>query len=432
MLSIQKSIVLLSLSVSCTEATILHKEARPVDPKTVSSGERSPEEWDVDFPAGADLAIILDVLDVPIVDGQSTDLNGHSLFPEAWLTAVSDAYEQTDVGDAIARENYYDQWRLVSVRVSPCAPIGIQPDVAMDTWCWPTVRLVWQPIVSDLRLPWGTFTDYYADDRAIHAIYPVVPRGLNGERIDGSWREVVTEYLLEGKDPSALPNRMKSGFMAVRDTSAKAVLNAVHSLRDPTAAYGSYDDIKLRPELINGTDPDGLFAHRLRSFLGEFAPWNDLQEMTSFSLPEGRNPAGSDIWVFVGFDGNSGFPQLKELTVTGRFSGDELVNIGPSQTVAMGVEDTVVQEAIERGNQELDDSLIIDGEDIETLGPDMADPYEFLVPNTSCASCHRLNGLRFDFHSLSGFEDRGITISPRVNKDVARDLIWTRSQFGIR
>ena len=72
-----------------------------------------------------------------------------------------------------------------------------------------------------------------------------------------------------------------------------------------------------------------------------------------------------------------------------------------------------VQAEIAAGNNELSLSVIISASDIEDMGPEMADPYAFLVPNTSCASCHRLNGLRFDFHSLSGFEDRGITVSPR-------------------
>ena len=109
----------------------------------------------------------------------------------------------------------------------------------------------------------------------------------------------------------------------------------------------------------------------------------------------------------MGFDGNNGFPSLKDLTVIGRDSGQELVNIGPDQTVALGVEDEAVQAEIAAGNNELSLSVIISASDIEDMGPEMADPYAFLVPNTSCASCHRLNGLRFDFHSLSGFEDRG-------------------------
>ena len=111
----------------------------------------------------------------------------------------------------------------------------------------------------------------------------------------------------------------------------------------------------------------------------------------------------------------------------GRYSGEELVNIGTNQTVAVGVEDTAVETALEQGNRELRESVIVSPDDIQGSGPDMADPYEFLVPNTSCASCHRLNGLRFDFHSLSGFEDRGMTVSPRVNKDVARDMFWSRA-----
>jgi len=390
---------------------------------------RGPQDWDTDFPAQADLAILLDTQDQPIVDVRTTDENGSALLPEAWLTAVQNAYANTDVMDAVQRENRYEEWRLVSARVSPCAPIGIQPDVDIDTWCWPTVRLVWQPVVEDFRLAWGVNTDFYADDRAIHAIYSVAPRGLDGERIEGEWREVVAEHLSEGNDPSDIPPRMRDGFKAVRDASAIAVLNGVHDLRDPSLLTTAYRELDLRPETMNGDGRRYRFAQQLRTFLSEFASWQDLGEMTSFSLPEGRNPAGSDIWVFVGFDGNNGFPQLKELNVVGRYSGTELVNIGPSQTVAVGIEDDAVQNALDRGNRELRESVIIGSEDIAEIGPDMADPYEFLVPNTSCASCHRLNGLRFDFHSLSGFEDRGITVSPRVNKDVARDMIWTRSNL---
>ena len=94
----------------------------------------------------------------------------------------------------------------------------------------------------------------------------------------------------------------------------------------------------------------------------------------------------------------------------------------------MGIEDEKVEDEIEAGNTELSDSLLISAEDVIAGADEMADPYEFLVPNTSCASCHRLNDLLFDFHSLSGFENNPITISPRVVKDVERDLSWARSR----
>ena len=155
--------------------------------------------------------------------------------------------------------------------------------------------------------------------------------------------------------------------------------------------------------------------------------FDGIDELTSFSLPEGRSPAQDDLWIFVGFDGNEGRPTLKQLNVIGRESGRELVKIGSSQTVAVGVEDEAVENEFDRGNTELRDSIIVSANDIITKGDAIADPYEFLVPNTSCASCHRLNTLRFDFHSLSGFEDQGISVSPRVEGDVRRELIWSRT-----
>ena len=117
----------------------------------------------------------------------------------------------------------------------------------------------------------------------------------------------------------------------------------------------------------------------------------------------------------------------KNLNVIGRFSGQELVNIGPSESVGVGFEDLVVEEALAAGNPELEASLILGVGEIETKGELISDPYEFLVPNTSCASCHRLNNdLRFNFHALSGFENNEFFVSPRVVKDVQRELAWVR------
>ena len=408
-------------SVGVSSATAVEYGNDPLE------NNRGPQNWAPNFPAQADLAILLDVLDEPVIDITTKDLRGDRLFPEAWLRRVYEAFAPTDVADALERENIIEDWRLVSIRISPCAPIGITPKDDIDEWCWPTVRAVWQPVVENLRSGWGTTMDYYADDRAVHAIYPARPRNLDGEIIDGAWREEVAAHLAAGRSPDLLDSRLREGFKAVRDATAIAVLNGVARLRDPSVSARSYEEVEIRPELLMDAGTRSQFRQALLNFLSDFTAWRDLDEMTSFSLPEGRNPSGSDIWVFVGFDGNDGFPTLKDLTVIGRESGEELVNIGTDQTVALGVEDEAVQDEIANGNNELSMSVIISASDIEEMGADMADPYAFLVPNTSCASCHRLNGLRFDFHSLSGFEDRGITVSPRVAKDVARDMFWARS-----
>ena len=431
MKTLKNSLGPLFLTVGCSspnepEVSIALESGSPAA-EVQPEHQRGPQNWAPNFPAQADLAILLDVLDKPLVDTSTRDGDGARLFPEAWLGKIEEAYASTDVSDALQRENTYTDWRLVSVRISPCAPVGISPDVDIDEWCWPTVRLVWQPVVEGLRSGWGTIMDFYADDRAAHTIYPVRPRNPDGIRIEGAWREHVAAHLAAGRRPEDLDPRLVEGFSAVRDATAIALLNGVAALRDPAIAAEAYEDIELRPEVQGNAGVESRFQQRLTSFLGEFASWQDLEEMTSFSLPEGRNPSASDIWTFVGFDGNNGFPSLKDLTVIGRDSGQQLVNIGPDQTVALGVEDEAVQAEIAAGNNELSLSVIISASDIEDMGAEMADPYAFLVPNTSCASCHRLNGLRFDFHSLSGFEDRGITVSPRVTKDVARDMFWARS-----
>ena len=162
--------------------------------------------------------------------------------------------------------------------------------------------------------------------------------------------------------------------------------------------------------------------------MGLFALPDDLVELTAFSLPEGRSPAHSDIWVFLQFEGKEGELYQKDLTVLSPNDGRELINMGLDQTVSMAVEDDAVQQAINAGNTELEELVIIDPEDVDTLGDAMADPDQFFVPNTSCASCHRLNDIRFDFHSLSHLEDGNVTISPRVVGDVERELWWVRSQ----
>jgi len=395
----------------------------------MANGFSEPNVWASNFPAQADLAILLDTTDDPVIDFDTRNGRGERFLPAAWLNLVKKAYRGTFAEDAIEDENWDEEWRIASIRISPCAPIGIRPDVDIDRWCWPAVRVVWQPVVENHRLSWGTFVDFYADDRAIHAIYPVAPRLSSGERVSGEWREVVAAHLAQNRSPQTLQPHIVNGFESARDASATAVLSALYSLRDPSLSSRSYEDLDIRPETYESDSIQREFRAKLRWFLHEFASPQGLDEMTSFSLPSGRTPADSDLWIFVGFDGNGGNPSLKQLNVIGRESGEELVRIGPAQTVAVGIEDEAVEVEMESGNGELNRSIIVTANDIETMGEAMADPYEFLVPNTSCASCHRLNTLRFDFHSLSGFEDRGISISPRVEGDVARDMVWARTSL---
>ena len=392
---------------------------------TPYEGEVVSRQWMGSFPAESDLAILLDTQIAPIIKADDRDVYGQRFLPASWLDTVAQAFESTEVEDAFYTENMDHQWRLVSARITPCAPLGILPTQDIDAYCWPAVRLVWQPVVEDHRLSWGPIVDYFADDRAIHAIYPVHPRDSYGQRMDRSLLDDVSKTLETGGLPGYSTSR---AFFAQRDITSTWLLNNAYALRDDRLSDDSWSQLDLRPETQLDDATLEAFQGRLWAFLVEFAQPEDLREMTSFSLPEGRNPAGSDIWVFLQFLAENGRIYPNDLRVMGRESGQLLAKIGPTQTVAVGIEDEAIEAALATGNRELADSLIITAEDIEEKGEAMADPYQFLVPNTSCASCHRLNGLRFDFHSLSGFEDRGITVSPRVNKDVERDINWVRSR----
>ena len=411
---IKKIVPLLAGLAGCSDSS-------DFDPPTRQVNASVDELLAVGFPAEADLAILLDTQDSPVVKA-SDRLSGYTqALSESWLRAVSKAFSVTDVEDALELENRYSDWRLVSARISPCSPLGIEPSQDIDALCWPVVRLVWQPVLEDHQTLWGTYVDYYADDRAIHAIYPVHPRTEDGRRLDRGVLDDMTKLLHSGASPSASSQR---SFESARDTTVSYTLNRLYTLRNPNRSSQDYRSLSLRPETQGSLQEFEDFRGRLLDFLDDLAQPNDLRELTAFSLPEGRNPAGSDIWVFLQFFAENGILQQSTLNVIGRESGDTLVKIGPDQTVATGVEDDAVEDEIARGNTELQDSVIVSSQDIAEMGAAMADLYQFLVPNTSCASCHRLNDLRFDFHSLSGFEDRGLTISPRVVKDVERDLNW--------
>jgi len=97
--------------------------------------------------------------------------------------------------------------------------------------------------------------------------------------------------------------------------------------------------------------------------------------------------------------------------------------MGKTQTVGMASEDEIILESIEQGNEVLAEQVVLNTDD-PTISK-LANPDEFLVPNTSCASCHKLNDLRFDMHNLSSLEDRAMTVSPRVKQDVLADQLWT-------
>ena len=100
------------------------------------------------------------------------------------------------------------------------------------------------------------------------------------------------------------------------------------------------------------------------------------------------------------------------------------MNLGLSQTVDGNHEDEAVVDALDDPSvrDELLQQVFFDNSDAEVFGDVIADPKQTFVSNTTCATCHRLTEITFDFHTFSYFEEREATISPRVIQDVDNDL----------
>ena len=131
--------------------------------------ERSAADWP-DFPAERDLAILMPLQEVAVIPADTPIGGGTVALPKAWVDAVGSSYDGTVVEDGFLEESWYEDWRLVSVRVSPCAPVGVAPGLAPASVCWPAVRVVWQPVV-DFMDRGGVLIDAWADDRAIPVSY---------------------------------------------------------------------------------------------------------------------------------------------------------------------------------------------------------------------------------------------------------------------
>lgn len=405
----------------CTENSSNTTDDSSISVGVVSehNGSIAPSKWPLGFPAAQDLALLFQGQE-PVLSAGDLTSRGDVFLPYRWVQAVSDAYSTTEVGEALEWENRYEDWRLVSMRIVPCAPLGVALPQSPQDFCWPMVRLVWQPVLLDHRVSWTTFSEY-ADDRAIHALYPLDARDEEGNVVEFSLNKAIGEHFRAGGFVDSIPDDVVEEFSIQRDLTASWLLSRAFSLRGDLSPE-QWDEYGIRSEWYIGDS--SLFQGRLRSFLSEVAHPDQLSELTSFSLPEGREPAHLDIWVFLAFLGQQGNIIPTDLEIFDRESGRLLINMGKVQTVGMTTEDDIILESIEQGNEILADQVVLDADD-PTIS-DLANPNEFLVPNTSCASCHKLNDLRFDMHNLSALEDREITVSPRVRQDVLADQLWTQ------
>ena len=141
---------------------------------------------------------------------------------------MKEAYEDTDVGSAFGDESHDSEWRVVSIRIAPCSPLGSHFGDRPSQLCWPEVRLILQPVIHDHHIGWKT-VDAFSDDRAIHALYHVFEPSLVTQS-----RHVVEQIKQRlGETRGDVPQSCVD-FERLRDASFRYLLDEVYALRDQT------------------------------------------------------------------------------------------------------------------------------------------------------------------------------------------------------
>ncbi|NRA68188.1 MAG: hypothetical protein HRU19_27135 [Pseudobacteriovorax sp.] len=332
-----------------------------------------------------DLAIIIShQADKPITISHKNE----PIFKQAWLEKVQDAYRRTSVGDTLRYENWTSDWRLVSLRLVPCSPIGNSILADQDIFCWPELRQVWQPVMENFK---GRVIrhDYWADDRAIHVLYDVF--GTDRQRQVQALSSVKEQLDSDPSGQSIAATTLQE-FLSLRDQVVQQYLSDIEGLRTGGYPEAAYQGHGLRPE-YNHYKIESDWQQKLMGFLTNYSPTRQIKALTSFSLPEGREPAQIDEWVFLSFVGENGKIKQESIEVLDRLTGKRIISIGTSEQVSMRRDDPILYDFYVDNPQDqemLRSSLLLFETDRAFLRDKIADRRQHLVPNTTCGTCTSL------------------------------------------
>ncbi len=168
---------------------------------------------------------------------------------------------------------------------------------------------------------------------------------------------------------------------------SKVLLQDLLALRQLPAS--SYNAIGLRPESMDSDASEKAFAKAWEGFLQKYARSNALRGLTSFSLPEGREPAHLDEWIFLSYEAKDGRIKQMPIELISPQTNEVLFSSSHSQRGSMARDDDKFYESANL--QSLRANVLLFVNDRRNLLPVLADRTKTLVPNTSCASCHKLN-----------------------------------------
>ena len=344
------------------------------------------------------------------------------ILPQSYFNKISSSFLDTQVGDAMRLENTIDEWALVSLRVEPCAPL--YPNIKnRDSLCWPEIRLVFQPILKTKIKYQGVFQNFFADDRNIHASYLISPYSfLKSEKAS-----LADRYIEKLQTTNSLSSDEFKEFKNLRNYVSTEFLKETLLLRSNHIQHDEYDGFDMRPEYYDAIDAK-IFTEKISNFLKRHAFLQRMHTLTAFSLPEGRTPTHTDHWVFKKFHLLSDQSLFEANITISHKNGRVFFEVGKSEASSMQKDDErfYSKALTAKQKQMLSHHVVLDKDLDAKLLAKIANPNQFLVDHTSCASCHKLNpGEPANFHSLSYFLNQAQpTVSPRVVNDVTKNLKW--------
>lgn len=325
-------------------------------------------------------------------------------------------------GESGLAENSASDWFLVSARVEPCSPLF--PNLATkDELCWPEVRLVFQPILQQKILYQARYIEYFAEDRGAHALYHVpYSGGSAGEQAK------VEDFIATIKENGSLSPEEKLQFIKYRNQTIQNFTSEVLSLRDPSINARDYTGLEMRPEYYSQSTSK-KFVQKFHVFLEKYAKQTSLHTFTAFTLPEGRMPTHSNLWIFKKFVPNADLDLEPEMISITDHRGRKIFDVGLSEESKISTDDPVFYEQNPDLLSRLEKQVFLFPSRQSNLLEKIADEESFLVDHTSCASCHKLNQtMRANFHALSFFlEEFEHTVSQRVRLDVRSAKAWLRN-----
>jgi hypothetical protein len=347
-------------------------------------------------------------------------LRSEKLLPLNWLLSIGKSFEATSVGKAFLEENIASDWKLVSVRIAPCADLFALVNAKNTEFCWPEVRQVWQPFsLTDQR-------KLYPDDRAIQLAHDFHST-LN---LAESKALLAKARMFSGN----LSDVERIRFRALQKEAQVQALESALSLRGSSASNTSVARIGERIEFDGGTDEFNFVTNSIK-FLKTFAPPSAVRKVTAFSLPAGREPTLLDEWVFVSFQpsasnpANALEPTLTQVPqfVSSRRNGAQISPSAFSTKGTQNSEDEILEEFLQDNPlplaKELHERTIFLGHDTPEIRDNIANPLKSSRFHVSCVSCHKLNEEKFNFHNFSYTENSELSVSPRVTAEANSELI---------